>query len=478
MPVVVWAQLRADLQPYLSERDVDGELLIVFYHRALAEVAATNGLAPPADVDRHRQLAGVFHERADPSGTGTWRGASPRALARLPHHLQAARSWESLVALLGDVGFLERTAADVDRVVTVDDQGHRRVRHGGTAALHTYLTTLLTDSAARLAHADRTALEVLARALRLENDTLATRPQLLWQQVANRLRWDGAPSARAFVEREAARRGDGAPWLELQAPPPATPALLQVLHAHQRLSSCAISADATLLLTGGQEGAAALWHVATGEWLAELPGHVAQVRDCAFGADVSVLYTIDSVGTLRRWRWDGVRVTLQAARTLSGAPGVSLAVAEGYVAVAGPGGLRLCDPDDLAVTAVPEPRDAVRSCAAGGSTLVAGYVDGSIRAWTGTVAGAMGEPPAGRTAAHEGCVYGCAVTAFGDAILTGGQDGQLVRWDRDLRPIAAPMAPGLPTAVGIWACAADARHERAVAALAGGVLQLWDVRAG
>ena len=133
-----------------------------------------------------------------------------------------------------------------------------------------------------------------------------------------------------------------------------------------------------------------------------------------------------------------VRVTLQAARTLLGAPGVSLAVAEGYVAVAGPGGLRLCDPDDLAVTAVPEPRDAVRSCATGGSTLVAGYVDGSIQVWTGTVADAMGEPPAERTAAHEGCVYGGAVTASGDAILTGGQDGQLVRWDRDLRPIAAP----------------------------------------
>jgi len=292
------------------------------------------------------------------------------------------------------------------------------------------------------------------------------------------LRWDGAPAARALVEREGTRRVAGAPWLELQAPPPATPALLQVLRAHQRLSSCAISTDATVLLTGGQEGAAALWHVETGEWLAELPGHAAQVRDCAFGNDESVLYTTDADGTLRRWRWDGVRVTLQAARSLPGPPGVSLAVADGYVAVAGPGGLRLCHLDDLHVLAAPEPREAVRCCATGGSALVVGYVDGSIRVWTGTVADAMEESPAGRTPAHQGCVYGCAVTRSGDAILTGGQDGRMLRWDRQLRPIAAPMTPGLASTIGIWACAADARHDRSVAALAGGVLQLWDVRDG
>jgi len=478
IPVVVWAQLRADLQPYLTERSVEDELLIGFYHRALAEVAAADALAPPNGVARHRQLADLFRRRGDPAGEGSWRGAPPRALAQLPLQLRASGSWEELTRLLHDFRFLERKAAVVDRVELSDGRGRSRLRFGGVHALRADLATLLTEPGAALPVGTRSTLEAVARALRLESDLLTRRPELLWQQVANRLLWHRDESIRALVEQEASRRKAAAEtsWLRLQAPGSEPEALQHVLRAHGRAVSCALSPDGTLLVTGGQEGEAALWQVGSGELLAELRGHDQQVCDCTFGPDSRTIYTADVAGTLRRWFWDGVRATLRTARDVAGDRILSCAATARHVVTAGTAGLQVCAPDTLAVIAAPED-EPVQCCATStnGDVIVAGYADGSVRTWVRRTGGAV-QAVARRDAAHDGAVYGCAVDSAGATVLTGGRDGRLRLWDAQLQPRAEPLVPpGLPVVPTVWACAADRSVERIAVALAGGLLQVWDV---
>ena len=47
--MAVWSRLYYDLEPYLSEREVEGARLLAFYHRQLGEVAYLDYLADNED---------------------------------------------------------------------------------------------------------------------------------------------------------------------------------------------------------------------------------------------------------------------------------------------------------------------------------------------------------------------------------------------------------------------------------------------
>ncbi len=73
-------------------------------------------------------------------------------------------------------------------------------------------------------------LETVDRALRREAHVLASRPELTWQQLHNRLQWADPPLAdRLAAERERRSR----PWLPDQANPPReSKALVRTLTGH------------------------------------------------------------------------------------------------------------------------------------------------------------------------------------------------------------------------------------------------------
>ena len=56
LPVVIWARLYLDLEPYLAQRKADGAELMGFYHRQVAEAAQ----ADYRDTERHAGLAAYF----------------------------------------------------------------------------------------------------------------------------------------------------------------------------------------------------------------------------------------------------------------------------------------------------------------------------------------------------------------------------------------------------------------------------------
>jgi hypothetical protein len=237
-PVVLWAQLRADLAPYLTERDADGDVLHDFYHRVLRDVAARDGLRPPYGAARHRQLAALFTRAADPDGTRSWRGAMPRAFDRLPTHLQAGESWTELAHTLVDFRFLEAKATLVGRVSSIDGRGRLTVRHGGVHAVRNDLADLLAADAHELTAADRVVCTAVQRVLGLEADLLTTRPALLWQQLANRLRL-GLPTHRHGPARPrgGAESRRGRAGVAAAAPPDRAGARLAARPARTRPSS-------------------------------------------------------------------------------------------------------------------------------------------------------------------------------------------------------------------------------------------------
>jgi WD40 repeat protein len=118
------------------------------------------------------------------------------------------------------------------------------------------------------------------------------------------------------------------------------------------------------------------------------------------------------------------------------------------------------------------PRAACCALDERGELAVAGYLDGSLRTWRRRV------PLARRADEQRLSVYGCAVAAAGDIVITAGQDGALRRWDSALRPLGPPLVDrGLPLATGVWACAGSRTLDRTVTALVGGAVQAWDTAA-
>lgn len=108
----------------------------------------------------------------------------------------------------------------------------------------------------------RSALEAFQRTLRRESHVLYERPDLLWQQLYNRLQWEDEPVPRLLAPEFARRSVPGAgPWLHLRTPLRESNALVRSLvHKRvrdvdtQRIKDLAISPDGTWCISTSGEG--------------------------------------------------------------------------------------------------------------------------------------------------------------------------------------------------------------------------------
>ena len=113
LPIVLWSRLSFDLEPYLTERMVDGNPLLYFYHRELGEVATSVCLSNKMDLAFHERLANYFHIKADPQRDKSWTGKAIHALSELPYHLTSAGMMDEVYQVLTDFKFLEHKADEV-----------------------------------------------------------------------------------------------------------------------------------------------------------------------------------------------------------------------------------------------------------------------------------------------------------------------------------------------------------------------------
>ena len=91
----------------------------------------------------------------------------------------------------------------------------------------------------------REVLDAFSKALQRETHTLQDHPDLLWQQLHNRLQWEGGPESDIVAaERVQNRKSERKPWIRTRTPFPESIALIRNLTGHTgRVYACAFSQD-------------------------------------------------------------------------------------------------------------------------------------------------------------------------------------------------------------------------------------------
>jgi hypothetical protein len=99
LPMVAWSRLHADLEPYLSQRTIDGLLVLSFQRGQIDHTAHELYLYGSDAIRTHERLSGYFKENGDPQGDASWTGSS-RSMAQVPYHQYHARLFSQLMATL------------------------------------------------------------------------------------------------------------------------------------------------------------------------------------------------------------------------------------------------------------------------------------------------------------------------------------------------------------------------------------------
>lgn len=303
-----------------------------------------------------------------------------------------------------------------------------------------------------------------ADALQREAHVLVTEPDLLWQQLHNRLQWaGGAVEVRLAPERDRRSRAGSRPWMRTRTRAAERGDLVRVLEARagEKLENCAIAPDGAFVVSAGSNGALQVWDWQSGARLAvgagERPpdsvaaldglralegvlGSMARsdtrqpvgatwrsgLRSCAVSAGGLVAYG-DEDGLVRLWdpmRGEPERVVGQHGSAVNAC---AFSPDGAYIATAGEDKtLHVWSVKDAAPVQSFGHGRAVRDCAFGpdGATLVSCSLDRTVRVWD--VFGRR-EPMVLR--GHSDVVPACAISPDGTHIASASWDRTVRLWD-------------------------------------------------
>jgi WD40 repeat protein len=282
------------------------------------------------------------------------------------------------------------------------------------------------------------ALAAFRRALVRETHVLRRYPELLWQQIHNRLQWEDE-QVRACLAQELDRRSlpGSTPWLRTRMRYRESEAFSRTLtDHHDAVSCCAFTPDGRRFLSGGNDGTVRVWDPGTGKLIAVLRGHDGRVNDCVVVDGGAIAVTAGWDGTLRAWaigaqtglgiffEVDGPLLSCAAAPTgkevFAGGPSGALhAVAvPGVDQAAGTGTRCSSSEGGVGISAVAVSPD--------GTAVACGHSDGSVTLWD------PGPSQPSRIAVlgtHDDMVFSASFTPDGTALVTGDGTGILRLWD-------------------------------------------------
>ena len=466
LPVVVWSRLYFDLAPYLSPRASEGASLLSFFHQELADAARqryVQGRAPQL----HGTLADVLEAQArgKDAGPRVWKG-SAHPLAELPYHLTRAGRWDDLLATLTDFTYLEAKASRVAVVTTSRaGAGDVRVYNGVRALIDDYDRAIrgLNGPAGQAvgsltaARADqRLMLGAFGKALAREAHNLTRRPDLLWQQMYNRLQWtdsqgkDGIKTQMLAPELAERSMPCARLWLHALTPIGESEALISTLTGHTGLvTALACSPDGTRIVSGSADKTLKIWDAASGGELATLVGHKGPVTAVAYCSDGTRIASGSADKTLKIW---------------DAASGGELATLVGHKG----------------------PVTAVAYCSAG-TRIASGSAGGAVKIWD-----AAGGAEVANLTGHANRVTALACSADGTRLVSSSYDKTVKIWDAatnaEIRTLTSqprganrgsPLFPGIPTdPLQVNAVALSPDSTRIASGSYDGTITIWDATTG
>lgn len=252
LPDSVWVRLKRSLATLLVEKGEDGEPLISFFHRQVAEVVRAR-LYEPEKEALHTALSDHFNPSTDDeTGDPRW---TRRGLVELPYQLFHAGKREQLDELLTDPAWIDEKV---------------QAFSGAHAIIEDY---------DRFAKPDDRVQQLIGKTLRLCSGILARDPRQTVAQLHGRLLSAGAPEAllTALVDR----LPDGALYETHPALAPAIgPELARFEDHADRVLALAVLADGRLV-SGSADKTIRIWDPIAGVELARLEGHEGAVTALA-----------------------------------------------------------------------------------------------------------------------------------------------------------------------------------------------------
>lgn len=107
LPIAIWSRLYFDIQPYLTERNIEGTKIYTFFHKQLREIAGKLYLQDESRRSYHSNLAAYFENERDTIRIKDTNIPNSRKLLELPYQLFKGEEWAKLENLLCDLEFIE-----------------------------------------------------------------------------------------------------------------------------------------------------------------------------------------------------------------------------------------------------------------------------------------------------------------------------------------------------------------------------------
>ena len=175
----------------------------------------------------------------------------------------------------------------------------------------------MTDLIAQnLSSKQSSVLKVFSRTLLREVHVLTLDPNLLWQQLHNRLQWEEDEVKQTLALELAHRTApESKPWARLRTPYRESQKLIRTLNSHTNVvNECAVSPDGTWIVSASGDKTLKIWDVTNGMELRTLTGHTGAVNGCSISPDGTWIVSASSDNTLKMWDADSGR----ELRTLTG----------------------------------------------------------------------------------------------------------------------------------------------------------------